>query len=354
MKKILILYSELAQYTVAAINALQQEHDTVIHIVRWEVNREAPFNFIFDEDIKVHLRDHYTTQELLKFAQELDPDIIYCSGWMDKGYLKVCSAFKKNVPVVVGLDNHWTGSLKQHLVRAAAPFTLHKWFTHAWVAGDPQKRYAQKVGFRDENILEGVYTADVNLFQKQYHSNKEGKKKNFPHRFLYVGRYIEHKGVMDLIDAFSQFKEMKKSDWELWCCGTGPLEDELPETDGVRHFGFVQPDALAEIAAEAGVFVLPSHFEPWGVVVHEFAAAGFPLICTDKVGAVSSFLEEKKNGFIYPAGNKESLQKLFKKMSELSDEQLNEMSEHSFALSKKITPSTWSRTMLSVLNSNHN
>jgi len=350
--KILFLYSELAEYFVACIRHLEKNYDVEIHLVRWRVNSEAPFSFTIDESAKIYHRDDYNRQQLMKLAKSINPHLIYCSGWMDRDYLAVCKAFKEEIPIVVGLDNHWTGSLKQQLAKLINPFTFRRWFTHAWVAGSPQRVYAKKIGFHDENILEGVYSADVDLFHGQYHTNKKRKNEEFPHRFLYVGRYNEDKGVRDMIDSFTGFKAETKSDWELWCCGTGPLRNELPENEGIKHFGFVQPAQLAEIASETGVFVLPSHYEPWGVVVHEFAAAGFPLICTEEVGAISAFLEEGINGFTFAKGDRNALSKLFIKFSKIPDSQLNKMGENSYLLSKKITPSIWSKNLLSVLNEN--
>ena len=47
---------------------------------------------------------------------------------------------------------------------------------------------------------------------------------------------------------------------------------------------FIQPENLEKVK-NAGCFVLPSLKDNWGVVVHEFAAAGLPLIISDGVGA---------------------------------------------------------------------
>jgi glycosyltransferase involved in cell wall biosynthesis len=53
----------------------------------------------------------------------------------------------------------------------------------------------------------------------------------------------------------------------------------------------------------ADVFVLPSAFEPWGLVVNEALCFGLPVITSDKVGATGDLVQEGINGFIYPAGD---------------------------------------------------
>ena len=43
-------------------------------------------------------------------------------------------------------------------------------------------------------------------------------------------------------------------------------------------------------------FILPSKYEPWGVVVHEAACSGLPLILSDSVGSRNELLINNHNG----------------------------------------------------------
>ena len=110
----------------------------------------------------------------------------------------------------------------------------------------------------------------------------------------------------------------------------------------------MQPKDLSTYIRETGVFILPSHFEPWGVVVHEYTAAGFPIICSDEVGAREIFVDNKLNGYIYKAGNVNQLKESLKKMIDKSDEGLFEMSECSAEKSKQITPEIWANKLIEL------
>ena len=351
MKKIqiLFLYTELASYFLACVKALQANHPVEIHIVKWPLNQEAPFDFDFKENIFFYDRKAFSKRDLLKLTEKISPDIIYCSGWIDKDYLQVCKKNKQAIPVVVGLDNQWKGSFKQWLAVLTSSFTLHPYFTHAWIPGAKQHTYAKKLGFEEDHILKGFYSADFNLFYNYHLKNKKSKQEHFPKRFIYVGRYIEHKGIKDLWKSFIELQQDQQNDWELWCLGTGPLISQSPEHPKIKHFGFVQPSQMERFIAETGVFVLPSHFEPWGVVVHEFAAAGFPLICSDKVGASSIFLQEGVNGHVYPSGNGDALKEALRKMMNCRNGELFEMSEQSVEKARLITPEKWAETLIKVL-----
>ncbi len=346
MTRILFLYTEVAGYFLSSLEELLKR-DTEILVVKWPVNTEAPFEFDPGSRIKMAERKSLTDLKLHTLVAEFRPDIIYCSGWIDKGYLDVCKKYTGRIPVIVGLDNHWKGTIKQHLAALVSGFSIRKIFSHVWIPGEPQREYARKLGFERDSTLEGFYTADTTRFLDLGKKYLQAKAMSFPKKFIFVGRYFDFKGVTDLWEAFSSFKERTGSEWELWCLGTGNIRPV--STTGISHFGFVQPDRMDRFIRETGVFVLPSRFEPWGVVVHEFAAAGFPLILSDEVGAGSAFLEDGNNGMKFKAGDVSELESCLKKMSKFSDEKLARMGQLSMEAASYITPETWSDTLLSVL-----
>ncbi|MCF8430655.1 MAG: glycosyltransferase family 4 protein, partial [Melioribacteraceae bacterium] len=230
---------------------------------------------------------------------------------------------------------------------------LKRYFEYIWIPGEPQISYARKLGFSEEKMLLGNYSADFNYFNSLYKDNYDNKKRKFPHIFLFVGRYIEAKGIRFLVDTFSELKHESK-DWELWCVGTGELKDQFYDTDKIKHLGFIQPQDLNKVIENSGVFVLPSEYDPWGVVVHEFATAGFPLLLSTNVGAGTLFVEEGENGFVFPNKNKTKLIELFRLVMDKSDDQLFKMSIHSNNIASAITPEKWTNTLLTILARNKN
>jgi len=346
--RVLFLYTEIADYFLACVRELHKSAD--IAIVRWAVNKEAPFAFEFHPEWQVFERSLFVTKELIAFSEEFKPDIIVSSGWIDEGYNAVNKHWYSKVPTILSLDNHYTGSIRQQIGRILSNFKLHNRFSYVWVPGDPQEIFARKLGFSSEQILFGFYSADVPHFNEIYSKSLEDKKKHFPHRFIYMGRYLDFKGVEELWEAFAlaNSKKSEAKKWELWCVGAGDLWEKRKIEDGIKHFGFIQSRELEAILVNTGVFVLPSHKEPWGVVVHEMAVAGFPLLCSDKVGAASRFLKEGKNGFYFKPGDSKSLEALFLKIMNLKDLDLIKMAEESHELGMKLNPKEWSETLLSV------
>ena len=353
--KLLFLYTELAPYFLACVERLVKDNDVEVHIVRWPVNKEAPFALRFADRVHVYERDQYDDTALLKLASALKPDIAFASGWVDKGYLKVCRALRKGgKPTVMCSDTAWRGDARQVAATVAARFWLKRTFSHAWVTGDAQEHYAMKLGFASANVRKGFYSADVDRFAPLHERFKPAKAQRFPHRVLCVARYIPTKGHQLLCDAFAELCTANEAgDWELWIAGTGELLDQVKaSTSGrsprIKHLGFIQADGMVDVLAQCGVFVLPSTYEPWGVVVHEHACAGFPLLLSSAVGARERFLHDGENGHTFIANDKATLKNMLRMMMLSSDDELRAMGEVSARLGAEWGPKEWSAVVMGL------
>lgn len=347
--KFVFLYTEIAGYFLACVQKLAELYHAEVHIVRYPVNKEAPFKFPRLKNIFYYERRDFDRKSLLKTISGINPDFVYCAGWTDKDYLHVVKSCSGKIPTLLGFDNKWENSFRQNIAGIIAPLFLTKYFSHCFVPGEKQKKYALKLGFKEKQILKGLYSADFELFYSQFKVNSEKKKACFPKKFLYAARYVKHKGIEDLWKAFIELQDEFPNEWELWCIGTG----EVPPVhhSKIKHFGFIQPENLRDFISKAGVYILPSHFEPWGVTLHEFAAAGFPLICSNEIGASESFLEDKKNGFLFQSGNIPELKNCLRNMIGLPDKELIKMSEASVEKAKLHTPEKWAASLFNLVQS---
>jgi glycosyltransferase involved in cell wall biosynthesis len=127
--------------------------------------------------------------------------------------------------------------------------------------------------------------------------------------FLFCGQMIARKGVDQLLAAFATLPENTR----LLLVGR---EAELSRLLGdlppgmcrrIRYAGFQAPDSLPRFFAQADVFVLPSRYDGWGVVVNQALGAGLPIIASDQVGAARDLVRTGENGFIFPAGDTAAL-----------------------------------------------
>jgi glycosyltransferase involved in cell wall biosynthesis len=174
------------------------------------------------------------------------------------------------------------------------------------------------------------------------------KQVSYPRRLLYVGRYLDFKGTGDLWDAFIRLSA-EFPDWELVCAGTGEQWDTRRIHEKIIHKGFVQPDRMCELISSASWFILPSHREPWGVVVQEMATAGMPMILSDKVEAGKVFLANGENGYAFRAGDVDDLEVQLRRAMSATQEQFVHMQDASRRLSGWVTTEKWVQTLLSLM-----
>lgn len=344
--KILILYYEIANYNIPCFKELSRKNE--LFLVKYDVNQiEAPFQFDFNFPITIYDFKEFNFMKLNKLCNFINPDLILCAGWINKDYLRLCVK-NKNALKVLGFDTPLESTLMQNLKSFLFKMIYKNSFNYAFVPGINQSLLAIKMGFNKNEIIDGAYSCDHNYFKNLGFVANKLKKINFPKRFLFVGRYIKRKGLLDLWESFIQLQEESPNDWELWCVGKGPLYKDRIIHPKIKHFGFVQPHNLSSIVSATSVFVLPSHYEPWGVVVHEFASAGYPLILSDKVSSGNSFLKNDVNGFRFKSRDIISLKEILKKTILTKDNELLKMGQISIKLASKFTPKIWAKKLTSL------
>src|SRR5690606_4168992 len=107
---------------------------------------------------------------------------------------------------------------------------------------------------------------------------------------LYFGRLEYEKGVHDLIAALPRIRRSHRGT-RLVDAGTGTAHEQRGEAVAahrVRRSGtFAGPLPAADLAAllrAVAAVVLPSRYEPFGIVALEAAAAGAPLVASTAGG----------------------------------------------------------------------
>lgn len=347
--RVLILYTELAGYFIACVkHLLIRNTDTKLLVVHYPVNAEAPFTFNLSESLVTIEFDKSKKSDIEARIQQFSPQLILCSGWGNRFYLKIIKSYCKDAKTVVFIDNQWHRSIKQYILRIIAPFWLTKIFKYAWVPGKPQEFYALKLGFGQKEIFTGLYVADTNLFEP-VGRKKLSEHEKFPKIMISVARYIAQKDLPTLWQAFILANQNTGNQWKLNCFGFGELFDQRMENPNINHLGFKQPDEMTKYLLESGVYILPSLFEPWGVAVHEMALSAMPMILSDKIGSVSMFLDQD-NGFIFEAGNARDLQERMEKLMGLSESELWKMAASSYQKGNQLQLDDWVNTLNKIAN----
>jgi len=283
---------------------------------------------------------------LVRELERFRPDVALIVGWEQPAYRRCAWALRGSSLRVVCMDNQWRKTPKQLLGIASSRIYLRPYFDAAFLPGQRQKNFALRLGFSEDSIFEGFYSADVDAFRNVPSlGNGDGGRRN---AFVFAGRLVEAKGIRELLEAYEAYRESTADPWKLHVLGSGPLEGLLEGRPGVELAGFVEPARLPDYLAQASFLVLPSYRDAWAVVVHEATAAGLGCICTSVVGAADAFVRDGLNGRILRDLSPGTLAAALEWSHSLSRTRLAQVSELSRSLAMRITPNRWAETVLAM------
>jgi len=125
---------------------------------------------------------------------------------------------------------------------------------------------------------------------------------------LSIGQFIHRKGF----DILLQSAKGLNGDIGLYIIGDKPIQEYISLKEQVHnisvHFlDFMSKEELSYYFQAADIFVLPTRYDVWGLVINEAMAHALPIITTNMCVAGLELVSPTE-GFIVPADNKQQLQ----------------------------------------------
>jgi len=334
--KVVILWQGLSGYLLSWVTALTARNCKVL-LVYTGKSDDAPFNLkIQSENVSNLSLDELSRKELLAKVNHFQPDIVLISSWHISKYRYV--ARRITTPRILCMDNQWHSTPKQWLGVLSRSIAVRPLYDRALVPGHRQRFFARKLGFQENEIWDGLLSADSVAF-----SSTSLPRNN---EFLFVGRIVKEKGIDLLTQAYSQYRKKSINPLNLRVCGVGKLSRLLEGREGIIWNGFIDPSELPAIYGTSKIFIMPSTFEPWGVAIHEAAISGLMIIASDACGAVENLVEDGWNGLIVPSGNVEALCSAMLKAEIIIQRDFRTISQRSKALSDRYSPDKWAENLL--------
>ena len=241
----------------------------------------------------------------------LENDAIIINGYSNKVFILL---FLLNIfyRKPIGIDSDTQLSIPSDPIKR-----LLKWiylrvvFTSTCVYGLAGGNGSHKELFRHYGLSEDhIFLMPMMVDNSKFY-NKSTRISN-AFTFLYVGRIVDCKNLVTLLNAFVE-RFVGRDDVILDVVGDGPLlsayKQSFSEYKNIVFSGKCVADSLVEKYHSADVFILPSAYEPWGLVVNEAMSAGLPVIVSDQVGAAYDLVEGKDTGFVFKWNDVQDLQR---------------------------------------------
>lgn len=266
-------------------------------------------------------------KQLLSILNCKKYNFIEINGYSDGlRFMAVCYAKKHKIPYAIETDtqlNIPSGFIKRFIKNILLQY-IFSGNSYGFAGGTRQTELFRAYGMDEDRIYVLPMTVDICDFltiaereSKQFYKVKHGlgKKKVI----LYAGRFEKEKNLNVLLEAVSQLKD-RHNDLILCLIGKGSLLNSLKNKCrklGISGYAFfleyMRMPELAEYYSLADVFVLPSEYEPWGLVVNEALACRTPVIVSEKVGAGDDLITPNINGDVFNHSNVKELSRLIEK-----------------------------------------
>jgi glycosyltransferase involved in cell wall biosynthesis len=323
MKKLLYITNIPSPYRVEFWNELGKHYNvTVWFESKNESNREwnidgmgKNFSYIFLKSFTIGL-DNHVGVEVLKRLNKESFDIYILGSYSSVTEMLAIMWFKfRNKKFFLNSDggfpkveNFIKKGIKRFFISGAsywlcAGTNCYNYLSYYGAKKELISQYPfASVDYQKDELLP-LDTVEREIFKK---------KNNFKSRvILTVGQLIHRKGIDVLIRAFIKRREDMK-DVSLVIIGSGDEEKKYKELAGecvgdlnsnIIFRSFMQMKELVNFYKIADLFVLPTRYDIWGLVINEAMNFGLPVIATDMCGAAKDLIKDGENGYTVPVEN---------------------------------------------------
>ncbi|MBV8780053.1 MAG: glycosyltransferase family 4 protein [Phycisphaerae bacterium] len=268
---------------------------------------------------------------IIQFLREHHVRAIVMMGYNDLGRVRILRwCHRHGVRRLLFGDSNIRGDRASGVKKLVKQSLLHRvlaWCDGVLVCGSLGKEYFEEYGADSDRIfyfpyepdyeqIQGITPGEMRAVAEQFHISSD-------HRYLiYSGRLAQAKRVDLLIDAFARIAHQRPL-WNLIIVGDGPLRESLQPRvpvdlrSRVIWTGFLGDQRIISALYRLGdVLVLPSDYEPWGLVINEATAAGMAIVASDVVGAAAELVRDGINGRIFSHGSMDGLSKALLAMTD--------------------------------------
>ena len=328
--RLAVIVNMVAPYTKPLFEELARRSECELLVVsettmerdrKWAPERELPFDNVLLESWTFDLawlaagsgfRTRFDTylylpKRPLRPLASFRPDVVVAGGggiWSSPANIAALAARPRRQ---WGIVPWWGSFTRPHPTwprRVANP-----WVKHFMRSADACLAYGSR-HVRDLVAMgvdpERIALAPITALVPERPPARDWRRSGAETRFLFVGRLIERKGLEVLLQAFERVVG-----GELWIAGDGPLtgaaEAAAAADPRIRMLGHVDGQELPALYADVDALIVPSLYEPWGLVVHEGLGNGLPVIASDQVAAADDLVESGVNGYVVSTGASEAL-----------------------------------------------
>jgi len=260
---------------------------------------------------------------LYRAIAKTSPDVLIADGFFQWTVPAIAYRILKRIPLVVCYERNFHTERNSQRYRTAYRKFVMRWIDAMCCNGKLCGEYVQSLGFPAARITYGHMVADTaslgNSIAKVTNKQISELKTKYYLKgtiFLYVGRLIPLKGLIELLNAWKEFGgSISADEATLLLVGDGPQRQECESfcsqnsLQNICFAGAIDYDGLAPYYKAANVFIIPTLEDNWSLVVPEAMACGLPILCSKYNGCWPELVHPGENGWVFdPLDCKDVLQ----------------------------------------------
>jgi glycosyltransferase involved in cell wall biosynthesis len=309
MKKIAFVTNVPAPYRIPIFNRLAQTPGFRFHAIfccQREPNRTWSLppmgfehTFLRERFSTVNNRYIHNNLDVIPALKRLSPDLIITDGFNPTHLYAFGYAIAKKVSHITMTDGTFDSEKSlSTLHRLVRRFVYRRTgaFLSASMGG---KKLYESYGIPENRCFRSCLCVDNLAFLPE----AEKEQKQFD--FIFCGRIESVKNPVFAQNVAIEVANKLKRRVKLLFVGSGSLEptlkkmaDMYPEQLEVTFNGFATQEELPALYRSARIFIFPTLWDPWGVVVNEACAAGLPILVSPHAGAAGELVLNGENGFV--------------------------------------------------------
>lgn len=270
---------------------------------KWKIDiADFKFNYQYlsKNNTNTNEKTKFYYQGLFLILRQLKPSVVVVPGFSVATAIAVIGKLFFNYKLVV-----WSGTTNNPNRKISWVKLMYRKLTTPFVNeyivyGTAAQTYIEQLDNKaaTKTITKSYNTVAVNKF------NNPSLNTNYnPCQLLYVGNFTKGKQVHRLIEIALQLQTLG-TNFNLTLIGSGETFTEI-QTSITQHnlhncvtlIPHLQKDELIQYYHASQVFLFPSQYDVWGLVVNEAMAAGLCVFASTKAGATQDLIAHNTTGF---------------------------------------------------------
>ncbi|MEM4406493.1 MAG: glycosyltransferase [Candidatus Methanomethylicaceae archaeon] len=318
----------------------------------WNIDAsEIDFSFKLLKGVQLYIKNvpfYFNPEVILELVKEPPSWLLLGGSWYQPTNLLAMllgrTLLREKTRLLIWYENPVTtyvtkgvaAGMKRWILRTADAFV---------VPGERAGMFLRETVGPEIKLLRFANCVDEGVFHSRVQEKRNDVEKLYaswgidPKRmvFLLPARLASEKGILPFLQAI----ESVGGEYTILIAGEGPKRGEIASWLAnrghldIRLLGYQEEERMLELYALSDLLLLPSIYEPYGLVCVEALWAGLPLLVSKEVGSLPEVLKDGENGWSFDPGNSNEVREKFLLALRAGKDKLKEMGQHSIDIARR-------------------